>query len=54
MSGLIWVQTVCEGYQQTTLVDKELKGKIELVRHVACWNLIRIYVSSADFFFFSK
>ena len=24
MSGLIWVQTVCKGYQQTTLVGKEL------------------------------
>ena len=24
-SGLIWVQTVCQGYQQTTLVDKEVK-----------------------------
>ena len=23
LSGLIWVQTVCEGYQQTTLVGKE-------------------------------
>ena len=23
-SGLIWVQTVCQGYQQPTLVDKEL------------------------------
>ena len=23
VSGLIWVQTVCQGYQQTTLVDKE-------------------------------
>ena len=23
-SGLIWVQTVCKGYQQTTLVGKEL------------------------------
>ena len=22
--GLIWVQTVCQSYQQTTLVDKEL------------------------------
>ena len=22
MSGLIWVKTVCKGYQQTTLVDK--------------------------------
>ena len=25
LSGLIWVQTVCKGYQQTTLVNKELK-----------------------------
>ena len=24
LSGLIWAQTVCKGYQQTTLVDKEL------------------------------
>ena len=24
LSGLIWVQTVCTGYQQTTLVGKEL------------------------------
>ena len=24
MSGLIWVQTVCKGYQQTSLVGKEL------------------------------
>ena len=24
MLGLIWVQTFCKGYQQTTLVDKEL------------------------------
>ena len=23
LSGLIWVQTVCKGYQQTTLVGKE-------------------------------
>ena len=24
LSGLIWVQTVCKSYQQTTLVNKEL------------------------------
>ena len=24
LSGLIWVQTVCKGYQQMTLVDKKL------------------------------
>ena len=27
LSGLIWVQTVCEGYQQKSLVDKELKTR---------------------------
>ena len=26
-SGLSWVQTVCQGHQQTTLVDKELTLK---------------------------
>ena len=26
LSGLIWVQTVCKGYQQTTLTGKELKN----------------------------
>ena len=25
LSGLIWVQTVCKGYLQMTLVDKEFK-----------------------------
>ena len=30
MSGLIWVQTVCKGYQQMTLVGKELSGFFEL------------------------
>ena len=29
-SGLIWVQTVCQGYQQTTLVDKELNWSVKL------------------------
>ena len=26
LSGLIWVQTVGKGYEQTTLVDNELKS----------------------------
>ena len=30
MSGLIWVQTVCKGYQQKTLVGKELIEQIGL------------------------
>ena len=25
LSGLIWFQTVCKGYQQTTLVDKKFR-----------------------------
>ena len=28
-SGLIWVKTVCQGYQQMTLVDKELKRQTQ-------------------------
>ena len=28
MSGLIWVQSVCKGYQQRTLVSNELKQQI--------------------------
>ena len=27
ISGLIWVQTLCKGYQQTTKVGKELNTK---------------------------
>ena len=34
-SGLILVQTVCQGYQQTTLVDKELRiGFFFKARHL--------------------
>ena len=32
LSGLIWVQTVCKGYQQTTLVGKELSTIIRQVK----------------------
>ena len=27
LSGLIWVQTVCKGYQQTALVNKEFSRR---------------------------
>ena len=27
LSGLIWVQSVCKGYEQRTQVDKELKNE---------------------------
>ena len=30
LSGLIWVQTVCKGYQQTKLEGKELNKKIKI------------------------
>ena len=30
--GLIWVQTVFQGYQQTTLLDKELNALMALIR----------------------
>ena len=29
LSGLIWVQIVCKGYQQTTLVSKEFRTTIQ-------------------------
>ena len=28
LSGLIWVQTVCKGYQKTALAGKEFKGEL--------------------------
>ena len=31
LSGLIWVQTICKGYQQTTLVRKGLITGYELL-----------------------
>ena len=33
---LIWVQSVCKGYQQTTLVDRELKGYLSVTFHTNC------------------
>ena len=37
LSGLIWVQTVCKGYQQTTLVGK-VKTRTYLHFQVLCGN----------------
>ena len=34
MSGLIWIQTVCKGYQQTTLIDKKLNNKQTLQNNI--------------------
>ena len=39
LSGLIWVQTVCKCYQQTTLVGKELKSEVSSPHFRAlCFN----------------
>ena len=34
VSGLIWIQTVCKGYQPTTLTDKELTLKTSITKNV--------------------
>ena len=65
MSVLIWIQTVCKGYQQTTLVglngynDTCSNGIID--HHIMTENLLKVIrpklLSSADFFsifFFEK
>ena len=37
LSGLIWVQTVCNGYQQAALVDKELTKRLQrAINHAQC------------------
>ena len=40
-SGLIWVKTVCKGYQQTTLVCKELN--IQMDQQMKFWNLSNMH-----------
>ena len=44
-SGLIWMQTVCKRYQQTTLGDKELtcKHNAQLSSGIRCCLLSRQY-----------
>ena len=52
--GLIWVQIVCKGYQQTTLATGGAKGLVAVLAHtssIACWVLKK---KSADFFVSSK
>ena len=50
LSGLIWVQSVCKGYQQTIPVDKELRIKLSWAGSVCCSTRfprknIRFYIS---------
>ena len=45
MSGLIWVQTVCKGYQQTTLVefnDAFLRRKIVRDKFLGCMKSLQV------------
>ena len=42
LSGLIWVQTVCKGYQQMTPVGKELTLKTKGIFHNDAFNKVRI------------
>ena len=44
MSGLIWVQTVCKNYQQTTLVDKELTLFILETDKQVLWQSVKIQI----------
>ena len=41
--GLVWLQTVCKGYQQTTLVGKELKNDVPLLWAVVDTGDIAFY-----------
>ena len=38
-TGLIWIQTVCNRYKQTTLASKELN-------HIVCWVMYIVAVHS--------
>ena len=53
-SGLIWVQTVCRGYQQTTLVDKEFNDictKITIERPAVMFTNVSYFGISGSFRF---
>ena len=44
--GLIWVQTVCRGYQQVILVGKDLKWNLPndnpFYQQIICWQKLKI------------
>ena len=42
MSGLIWVQSFCKGYQQTTLVGNELND-IQAIKAIGLLNGFKKY-----------
>ena len=54
MSGWIWVQTVCKGYQQTTKVGKELHTKklVDTIFWLKPW--LKLISFGYNFFFLAK
>ena len=44
LSGLIWVQIVCKGYQQTTLVSKKFMTTIKQVKELTRNSESGIYI----------
>ena len=48
VSGLIWVQTVCKGYQQTALVGKDIIGCINTLSKVKQHNYGKKSVYAID------
>ena len=44
LSSLIWVQIVCKGYQQTTLVSKEFMTTVKQIRELTRNSESGIYI----------
>ena len=44
LSGLIWVQIVCKGNQQTTLVSKEFMTTFKQIRELTRNSEVGIYI----------
>ena len=55
MSGLIWVQYVCKGYEQATLVVNELNIDFPLLKQrcyfFACWVIFHVFFCCLLIFF---
>ena len=48
LSGLIWIKTVCKGYEQTTLVGKELTGPMSWTGSIFYHFDIWVFISQRD------
>ena len=54
MSGWIWVQNVCKGYQQTTKVGKELNTKNLVDTTIWLNPWLKLISFGYDFFYLAK